>query len=139
VVKITIKLSNDDDDESEYEYEDESDDDDDKEMGILRSGIIMECDSTHAFVISDASAFSERIGVNTIMVEFPDGRTLEPKVQNFCTENGITGILCETYTWGYFDTNLVKMIKICDQPLQMSEKVSVYEGFFMRLIPGRVT
>ncbi|CAM0147769.1 unnamed protein product [Urochloa decumbens] len=101
----------------------------------VRAGIIVECDLKTVFIIADGREFAGMIGIDKIIVQFKSGDVVS-KV--FRIENELLGVYC-THPDGVFDMTTVEKIKICDQPLEMTQAVYVYEGLNHRLTPGNIT
>lgn len=101
----------------------------------VRAGIIIECDLNSVFIIADGREF-EAIGIDNITVNLHIQDGLYQK--GFQIMNGLLGVYC-THPNRVFDMAIIKKIKLCDQPLKMSQSVYVYEGIYGRLTPGNIT
>ncbi|CAO2181682.1 unnamed protein product, partial [Urochloa humidicola] len=101
----------------------------------VRAGIIVECDLKTVFIIADGREFADMIGIDKIIVNFQSGDIVS---KGFCIENGLLGVYC-THPYAVFDMTTIEKIKVCDQPLEMSQAVYVYEGLNHRLTPGNIT
>jgi hypothetical protein len=108
------------------------------ERTIRQNGIIVECDPTYAYIVADARAFEGNIAADKITVDFPGEQCIKPLPKHCNITNGLVGIYCCPGD-EKFNTDLFKRVEMCNQPLQMSEAVYVYNGLYGQLIPGNVT
>uniref|UniRef100_A0A0E0J6J9 Uncharacterized protein n=1 Tax=Oryza nivara TaxID=4536 RepID=A0A0E0J6J9_ORYNI len=94
------------------------------ERTIRRNGIIVECDPTYAYIVADARAFEGNIAADKITVDFPGEQCIKPLPEHCNITNGLVGIYCCPGD-EKFNTDLFKRVEMCNQPLQMSEAVTL--------------
>ncbi|CAM0147748.1 unnamed protein product [Urochloa decumbens] len=96
-------------------------------------GIIIACKAGLAYVIADATDYSQGCKIN---VKFPDDNWAAPLETDCYEHNGILGMCCHIISSGGFDRNVVSEVDICEDDADECEKVYVYEGLLGTINEG---
>lgn len=102
---------------------------------LCQSGVVIECRSKSAYIITDPCQLVGKIGVNDIVVTFPGGQKIHPRPEHFLIRNVVVGIACH----GLSDANLVEKFEIYNRPLRMFQEVRVYEAVTGEITKGNIT
>lgn len=91
-------------------------------------GFVAECQPHAASVIASAVKFPMQLKCFGVILVFPDGKTVSAKVDDIGIVDEIASIPCN-FSGDVLDMNLVQALKLCPQPLSMSEEIYTYSAY----------